>query len=1187
MAVEILNFDAKTVPLKGTNLIEASAGTGKTYSIAILVLRILLEIDIKEDGKNRNISIKEILMVTFTKAAVAELETRVRSFIRMAYGATQGENCEDETITAIIEAEIARRALKHKDDLVDQPEDGESIEEDEQLALANNKAKKEVEARLFEALTFLDEASVQTIHSFCQQVLREFAFETRQSFSVDLVTDMSQVITTQLNQFWRSNIAVMPLDFLQLLAGRLNRADLSKVIGDYFSGKPIYNYDPNQSYPLDEAFFDGCRSSTQTLQQDIASLNQQMLDMCADRQTLEMWVSREKNAIKTFGPLIDQPTAFLETFWTKFEKPPQYLERAFPELLEIANKLAPLSDALNEAQTQLMHHIYAAATSIIGPSVSAYKEKHGQLCFDDLIEQLYQRLCLEDNPALINAIRKKFKVVFIDEFQDTDRKQYEIFNTAFGKDTVVFYIGDPKQSIYAWRKADIDTYLKAGEHVDRKYGMHVNYRSTNDFIAAMNGFFMPTADFDTFYYKDNPQGIHYHLVTAPAGNKKGRLLCDKDTFPVITITEQPNMAEVENALVAQVAAILSGKYSIETIVKNAAGEEVYESRPVRPSDLGILVRRNRDMIPLKKALSRYGIPSVVIGNAKILETEEAKEVLYVLDAILEQSRNAINKALLTSITGMSIQDVLNQDDVITTRRFGAYKLAWEKNGVYKALFSFIADYKVENYLTDPRTRNGERIISNLYQLIELLYKQQSNKKLSPVELKDWLSRSIEDPIAEGDEYEQRVESDDQSVTIMTVHKSKGLQFNIVLTHAMDLMTQNGHENFFVFKNKAGVDEVIPADLLIGEDLEQYDTQRMQENRRMLYVILTRGVYACFIYSSTYSNKKQHCAFYAFLNAFKENLPEGIRFMEPLIVPEGFRYKRKEKDIQITSTPKKDTVSFVLLENNWRKLSYTYLAAAPSVHSPYESRNPGSTYDQFVFQVLRRGNITGNLLHDVFEHISFEQSGAWSKEIQKAVSRYAPHDSALYEPMLLELLEHTSFATIKTDNGQFSLSQTSMDKRLNEFEFDFPVHLFNRSDLSTLIGDKAVLQTNHSLGWEGMMNGKIDMLFEHSGKYYVLDWKSTYLGGELSDYAARNLEQEMSRHNYHLQYLIYTVATAKYLIERLEDFDYERDFGGVLYYFVRGVRAGSGSGIYFVKPPEKIIASLIALWSTKTSEITDY
>ncbi|UAY55930.1 UvrD-helicase domain-containing protein [Arachidicoccus terrestris] len=1149
MADHVLNFDAKTVPLRGTNLIEASAGTGKTYSIAILVLRILLEMDIQQTTAHgediiRNISIKEILMVTFTKAAVAELEERVRRFIRKAYAVAQGGHTDDPAIKSLVT---------------------EAIEKKGPLAVYN---------RLHEAVTFLDESSVQTIHSFCQQVLREFAFETRQSFSVELVTDMSQVVGSELNQFWRSQIAVMPVDILQLLAGMLTREKLKKVISEFFAGKPIYDYDPDRDYPLNEAFFESCRSGVARLGEAIKDVKVQMLELCQDRQGLEAACNKDHHAKKSLLPFVAQPEAFLDAFMLKYKsaKTPAYLEKHFRDLFERAAQIAAYEAEIKLSLFAVLHHIYAAAISFVGPAITAYKEKNGRLCFDDLIEQLHTRLCKEDNPALINAIQSKYKVVFIDEFQDTDRQQYEIFNAAFGTNTVVFYIGDPKQSIYAWRKADIDTYLQAGEQVDHKYGMHINYRSSDDFIRAMNTFFKPTADFDTFYYKNSALGIRYHHVEPPPDNKKGKLLNNAEAFPVISITEARNADEIVEALTVQVADLLSGRYTI--------AQTGSEPRGVRPTDIGILVRRNSDAGPLKKHLSKLGIPSIVIGDAKILESVEAKEILYVLEAMIAQTRNAINKALLSSITGMTMEQVLAQNDVVTIERFGNYKVQWEKDGVYKALFSFIADYKIESYLTDPATRGGERVIANLYQLIELLYKQQSNKNLSPLELTDWLGRGIVDSRAEGDEYEQRIESDDQCVTIMTVHKSKGLQFNIVLTSAMDLVALSGKEQFLVFKNEKGEDEVLPKELLLGEELEAFEQQRIQENRRMIYVTLTRAVYGCFIYTST-GPQRTRFAIYDFLAAFKTGAVEGIRFIGPAAVPQGFRYKKEKNEQAVRDLPAREPVHFELQHKDWRRLSYTYLAAAPISHGRYEVHPVENAYDLFVFRELTRGNITGNLLHDIFEHIYFEAPAYCPPAVSKAVGRFAPHKRELYEPMLLESIQHVSGAIIQAGGASFALKDTLLEKRLHEFEFDFPVARFARKDLIQLLSESVYLQTIAVEGWEGMMNGKMDMLFEYGAKYYVVDWKSTYLGDSLEDYRPERLALEMSSRNYHLQYLIYTVATVKYLKDRLGDFDYDRDFGGVLYYFVRGVRSGRRSGIYFVKPDRSVIEGLLTLWSAET------
>jgi len=1158
MSLGELKFDAKTVTLAGTNLIEASAGTGKTYSIAILVLRILLEKTVVEDGQDRNISIKEILMVTFTKAAVAELEERVRQFIRKAYQVSQGQPCEDETILEIVQS------------------------------AAEFQGSKKVQRKLQEAVEFLDESSVLTIHSFCQQILREFAFETRQSFTIELVTDISEIMMQALNQFWRTQIAVMPLDILAALGTKLNRGRLIQVIKDFFNGKPILNYDPDEVYLLNEAYFEQYRIESEGITKALEDLGQEISNFCLnEKELLIKGANSNSNAKKAFLHLVDEPELFKAAYLSKLKKnKAQYLKDNFGPLFEMAESLENLTNQLSDKASQQLLYIYGAAISFVEPAVNAYKEKHGQLCFDDLIEQLHVRLCVEQNTNLAAAIQKKFKVVFIDEFQDTDRKQYDIFNTAFGSHTVVFYIGDPKQSIYAWRKADIETYLKAASHVDNKYGMHINYRSSNDFIEAMNGFFMPHPQFDTFYYQNSPQGIYYHMVSAPAENKKGNLLYQGNRFAVINITQSANGQEVESALVAQIAILLGGAYEIEEVKKDENGQYVKTRRPVRPNDIGILIRKNDDAIPFKRELGRIGIPSVVIGLSKILGSEEAKEVLYVLEAIMTPSRNTINRALLGAFTGMRMQEVLDQDDVITIGRFSDYKAEWEKAGVYKALFSFIADYNVEKHLTDPETRGGERIISNLYQIIELLYKQQTSKNLSTTELIDWLRRGIEDPSEEGDEYEQRVESDDLCVTIMTIHKSKGLQFNIVLTDALDMNVSLINRNFIELKDEVGRDLILPIDMALEEDIAVYKKQQMQENRRMVYVTLTRAVYSCFIFSSKAVNKNENSAIHAFLGAFGTQPPAGIRFADPLTLSAGFRFKREMKGNKQRIAPTADQVNFNLVENDWRRLSYTYLAAPPLRHNRFDVHQVEKQYDQFVFEGLKRGNITGNLLHEIFEHIYFDQPTYWAEVIEKAVSRYAPHDSELYKEMLMQLLQHVSGATINTGQYSFSLSQMDSNKRLNEFEFDFPVQRFDSEALSEILEDKARLQYTKNKGWEGMMNGKIDMLFEYGTKYYVLDWKSTYLGSGMTDYGARNLESQMSLHNYHLQYLIYTVATVKYLKDRLGQFDYERDFGGVIYFFVRGVRLGSSSGIYFKKPDPGIINALLNLWEHSGTEMIE-
>ncbi|HLX67897.1 MAG TPA: UvrD-helicase domain-containing protein, partial [Puia sp.] len=211
-------FDAAVVPLEGSNLIEASAGTGKTYSIAILVLRLVIE---------EQLSVKEILMVTFTRAAVAELEERIRLFIRTAYKASLGKPIDDPNIEAIVNRAIGRA--------------GES----------DANGADGVRALLRESVLFLDETSVLTIHSFCKQALREFAFETAQLFGAETLPDMRPVVESALNQFWRQHVTTMDPQLLAMIVYPKMREGILELVLNHLSGRHYLGYENDRDYAID------------------------------------------------------------------------------------------------------------------------------------------------------------------------------------------------------------------------------------------------------------------------------------------------------------------------------------------------------------------------------------------------------------------------------------------------------------------------------------------------------------------------------------------------------------------------------------------------------------------------------------------------------------------------------------------------------------------------------------------------------------------------------------------------------------------------------------------------------------------------------------------------------------------------------------------------------------------------
>ena len=1127
------SFNASVVPLQGSNLIEASAGTGKTYSIAILVIRLLLE---------KEIPIQEILMVTFTKAAVAELEERIRLFVRLAYQASNDEIISDEAIKGIVN--ISNELI----------------------------GKEAVKNRLRNAIIFLDETAVLTIHSFCQQTLSEFAFETDQLFGVELLQDTSSIIENEVNKFWRKHITSIPVELLVLLNEKLSRNDINKIAKNHLDGKLYNQYSVNEVYSINQA-------DHITIVNEINELNKKFEESKAsvvDYIVVEKELLRDKCQANAYVKnnvlsLVDDAEAFLNLIEEKRNL--KSISPVFEDLIEKICFYEQIMEDINKIKQTYLNKINYAAINEVAAAVKNYKLQNNQVSFDDLISNLHNALVKNANPKLAAALQKKYKAVFIDEFQDTDRLQFEVFDKAFGTDTILFYIGDPKQSIYAFRKADIATYFRALDTCSKKYGMNENYRSSKRFIEAMNLFFQPSAGFDTFHFSVNPNAenrhaIEYIRVNSPFENTKGFLKYNETECVPISICKQPTKPAITDAVAAQVIDLLSNKaYSIFK-----AGKK----RQLQPSDIGILVRSNSDGKNIKNQLTKYGIPAVTIGDAKVLQSATAVELLFLLEAMIDITRSNINRALLCSLTSFNTTSILSLNDETAIELFKKYKTNWDTAGIYATLINFVADFKIQDRFLNNNAESGERIITNLYQLIELLHKTQTTKNLSPLELIEWLKRGIKSNDGEGDEYEQRIENDEECVKIVTIHKSKGLEYNIVLAPFLDFV-EWAQEDYCSYRNQEGEYINLKKKQASEGQLALYREQTEQENRRLLYVAITRAVYKCFIYKSNVATKSTLSFFTNALSVTDKTLIEEIITPE---IPDRYYYKTNDP----FKTDIETTVNFHLLQTNWARISYTGLAAEMEKHPKVSSGNAGSEYDQFIFNQLTKGSKTGNMLHYIFENINFNENAKWATVIDKAIKRFSPAQSDLYEKGLAEMVQHVLNAAIQVEDVSFNLSEVNLDQRIHEFEFDFPVILFQPAVLKKLSNETISINVKSLPELEGIMNGKIDMLFKCRNKYFVLDWKSTFLGDSPEQYAPAALNEAMNESNYHLQYLIYTLATKKYLENRIPGFDYEKEFGGVLYLFVRGMRKGTDKGVFYCKPALEKIEKLEMVLSEKSMSV---
>jgi exodeoxyribonuclease V beta subunit len=1120
----IKKFDAKTVPLQGSNLIEASAGTGKTYSIAILMLRLLLE---------QHIEIKEVLMVTFTKAAVAELEERIRLFIRLAFKAAKGEAINEPLITLLVQKSIA------------------------------NEGQEAVAGRLKLAVLLLDETAVMTIHSFCQQTLNEFAFETGQLFDCETLKEPRLLILEEVDKFWRERVTTVRLDLLKLLMSEAFSRDwISRVIEGHFSGKSYIHYNLNLTYTFSSAEQD-------VKWEEVAHLVAET-DRC--RQSLHTYFSEHAdrlrtvtdgntNARKALLHLLENPDGFIKIMLSK--RTAQYIQNLYPDLLAACDEIEAFEGQIRLIAQGVISHLYCMAIQLSEANINDYKLRNSLLSFDDMITNLHHAAMRDDRGKLKNHLRRKYKAVFIDEFQDTDKLQYEMFESFFAEETVLFYIGDPKQSIYAFRKADINTYLKAAEKVENQYGMNTNYRSSPELVAAMNLFFQPEPEFDTFSFGAAAQAITYIPVGAPDGLDDMGLYRGANKLVPMNFYEVADQNAATDLAADAILDLLSDP-SIELRKKGML-------RTVTPSMIGVLVRAGYQGAMIKNALGKRGIPAVTIDDTKVLQSDEAISILYLLNAFEDGSRSAINKALLVPFTGLDRVALLNLDQDALQEQFKSYGQIWTQEGIFVTLSRFMLDYGVKNRLLNDRENSGERVMTNLVQLTEVLHKIQTSKQLVNIELINWLRKAIEGMNVDGDEYEQRVESDEEAVKIITIHKSKGLEYPIVMAPFLDLNIGDKRE-FCSFRDVDREEYLFAHKYQLSTDQQAaFDQQQEQENRRLLYVAITRAAFHCCIIKNN-SNRTTNSSLTPFYKALKgkEKLADLIKFSDAAQIPPHRNYNRIAPWQPLGQKVAQD---FKLLDMSWHKISYSYLAKRHAFVLRPDQQTPTDSYDLFVFKQMPRGSVIGNMLHYIFETIDFTNDKNWGAVVTTALQRFMPSLVERFLSQFLRLIEQTTGALIMIGDRQISLGTLKREKKISEFEFDYPVGRFSSLQLDGISTEQTLIFTNEHLELSGIMNGKVDLFFEDNGRYYILDWKSNFLGDHIENYQTAELQNAMNDNNYHLQYMIYALALKKYLELRIAGFDYESQFGGIIYLFIRGLRIGEQSGVYTYRPSLKEITDL--------------
>ncbi|HHL3497900.1 TPA: exodeoxyribonuclease V subunit beta, partial [Klebsiella pneumoniae] len=817
-------LDPLRLPLIGERLIEASAGTGKTFTIAALYLRLLLGLG-GEAAYPRAISVEELLVVTFTEAATEELRGRIRSNIHeLRIACLRGES--DNPLYSALLAEIA-----DKDDAA------------KTLLLAERQ---------------MDEAAVFTIHGFCQRMLSLNAFESGMLFEQQLIEDESRLRYQACADFWRRHCYPLTRDIAAVIHDVWKGPrDLLKSLDRWLQGEaPQLKSPPAPNETLAERH--------QQIIARIDSLKQQWREQVGEIEGVleNSGLDRRKFNRGNQGKWMEKVNAWAQEETLSYQLPDALEKFAQSFLLERTKAggeppVHPLFSAVESllaSSLTLTDLVLARAMVEIRDAVAREKRRRGELGFDDMLSRLDEALRGDSGETLASAIRQRFPVAMIDEFQDTDPQQYRIFRRIWRRqpETALLLIGDPKQAIYAFRGADIFTYMKARGDVAAHYTLDTNWRSSPGIVGSVNRLFS---------LSDNPFMFHeipFLPVKAAAKNKGLRFTVDAADVPAMNVWLMPGDT-VGSGDYQTFMAQLCATQIRDWLSAGQRGRALLwrgeTSRPVQASDITVLVRNRLEAAQVREALQTLGIPSVYLSNRdSVFETLEAQELLWLLQAVLAPEReNTLRSALATSMFGLTALDIenLNQDEQAwdaLVEEFSEYRQIWRQRGVMPMLRALMtARHIAENLLA---TRGGERRLTDILHISELLQEAASQLE-SEHALVRWLAQHIAEPDSNAASQQMRLESDKHLVQIVTIHKSKGLEYPLVW---LPFIARFRKQDQAFYHDR----ETFAAVLDLGQDeasLELAEAERLAEDLRLLYVALTRAVWHCSLGVAPLSSRK--------------------------------------------------------------------------------------------------------------------------------------------------------------------------------------------------------------------------------------------------------------------------------------------------------------------------------------------
>lgn len=1161
-----------TMPLRGRQVIEASAGTGKTWTLAALYVRLVLGHVPDRSALGPALFPPQILVMTFTDAATAELRGRIRE-------------------------RLAQAAAHFRQDSRAEPDDflrelGEQIDP---------AAWPEAAWRLDMAAQWMDDAAIFTIHGWSHRMLRQHAFDSASLFEQARVEDAQRLQLMAVQDYWREWF--YPLD-RELLPAVQGLAATPQQLLTRLREK----WAPLERSPLEQL---GVGDDPHTVLHGWAQWQSRLCEL--EETARAVW---REHADKLKPVLLqamandlngntyrkDSHEAYLQQLdaWAQGEpRDAAILKRfALSTLQEKTKKgcttpadthgifecIQQMHDAL-EQQPDVTEPLLTHAAHTVAKAYDLRKQELAQFDFSDLLQRLYHAVQAEDG-RLAAAIQQQYPVALVDEFQDTDPWQYGALSRIYtGADDQLglIMIGDPKQAIYGFRGADLNTYLQARQEAQAIHTLSGNFRSTPGVVQAVNHVFQHAHQpFGEVPYDEvqarNPKVLPWQVGGTPQA--------------AMTVWHLPSGGSISKHAYQQAMAQVFASQMVGLLAQGAA----------QPGDMAVLVRDWAEAAAIRQALAARGVRSVYLSERdSVFNSAQARDVWRILRAVAAPRQTAwVKAALLTRLWGMPWQELeaLVRDEAAwdaMVDRFHGWLALWQRQGFLPMLYRLLHDAAIPARLLAADAQTGERALTNLLHLGDLLQAASLHLQGEGALIR-YLEDQLRDPQAGGDAAQLRLESDADLVQVITMHKSKGLQYPLVfLPFAAS------------FRSKG-------------------DAAQLDEDVRLLYVALTRAERALWVgvaqLSGDFDTQKP---------AIKSALSRLVGRQTPGDLPHRLNAWAGCEQIKVQPAPEPDDRLWMQQEQaeptlkpaatplrmhkrqgwmaSFSALTRQLGAAAPqTLASEREERWGDAQIDSVPlddwpapepaqppvparYDAFPAGSTYGTLLHDLLEWQAHRrwpawadsgQPAAWPQEVERQARalRLEPE----HQTLLLDWVPAVVRAELPLpDAPPLALCSLPPERMWPEMGFTLPVHRLSAAVLdqhiTRHIHPGQVRPTLQAVQLEGQLTGFMDLVLEHAGRYYVLDHKSN----RLPAYDAAALQQAMLAHRYDVQLTLYVLALHRLLQARLPGYDYDRHMGGGLYLFLRGIDQ-PGAGLYSHRPERALIETLDA--ALKQQETAD-